>query len=367
MSFMRSSSPLGSPLRNLLEASAFLAPFISVYLLFLVYPFIQSIWVSLHDWNLMAVAFNPDARTFIGLDNYIRLFWGRNMEWGFATRPIFQGLSLFGAVAAMFYWHKSHLTGRVALIVVLLALGFYIFFGWAPGEGGRWNSRTFWDVVANTLTFVFITVPAIVVISLTLAVFLNRETRIASFLRTLFFLSQILSVTVVTLIWQLLFSSRQGLIAHTTTALGGTPLSWLTEPGFAMAAIIIATVWWSIGIAMVLFLSGLQAIPEEMQEAAKLDRANSWQTFWYILLPNLKRTVTLVVVLQIIMHFQVFGQAHLMTAGGPGGDTQTLVREIYLNAFRDGEMGMASAVAVFLFVIIAAFSALQFLISKEDQ
>lgn len=102
-----------------------------------------------------------------------------------------------------------------------------------------------------------------------------------------------------------------------------------------------------------------------MQEAARLDRANSFQVFWHILLPNLKRTMTLVMVLQIIMHFQVFGQPHLMTNGGPGQQTQTLVRYIYQSAFHDNEMGMASAMAVILFFIIAAFSAMQFILGRE--
>ncbi|MEX1057081.1 MAG: sugar ABC transporter permease, partial [Natronospirillum sp.] len=198
-----------------------------------------------------------------------------------------------------------------------------------------------------------------------LAVLLRGENRTSAVFRTLFFLSQILSVTVVTLIWKLLFSPSQGLIANITMLFGGSPVSWLSSSGFAMAAIVITTVWWSIGIAMVLFLSGLQAIPTEMQEAARLDRASNFQIFWYVLLPNLKRTMTLVIVLQIILHFQVFGQPHLMTNGGPGQQTQTLVRSIYQSAFRDNEMGVASAMAVLLFLIIAAFSAVQFILGRE--
>jgi multiple sugar transport system permease protein len=132
-------------------------------------------------------------------------------------------------------------------------------------------------------------------------------------LRTFFFLSQVLSVTVVTLIWQIMFSPRQGLIANITEAVGRLAIVWLTDQQFAMAAIVITTIWWSLGIAMILFLAGLQDISPIIYEAAALDNAAGSRPFWYITLPNLKRTITLVVVLQIILHFQVFGQSHLMT------------------------------------------------------
>ena len=187
-----------------------------------------------------------------------------------------------------------------------------------------------------------------------------------SIFRTLFFLSQILSVTVVTLIWQIMFSPRQGLIANVTELFGGSPIVWLTDERFAMAAIVITTVWWSLGIAMILFLAGLQDINRDIYEAAALDNATGIRAFRYITLPNLGRTITVVVILQIILHFQVFGQSHLMTQGGPNDQTQVLVRYIYQTAFRDSELGRASAMAVFLFLIMGAFSALQFIVGRED-
>jgi multiple sugar transport system permease protein len=203
-------------------------------------------------------------------------------------------------------------------------------------------------------------------ISLALAAALNRETRAMSIFRTVFFLSQVLSVTVVTLIWQIMFSPTQGMLANITESLGGTPIAWLAEPGYAMAAIIIATVWWSIGIAMILFLAGLQEISTEIYEAARLDNASPVQTFFHITIPNMTRTITLVVVLQIILHFQVFGQSHLMTNGGPNDQTQVLVRYIYQTAFRDSDLGEASAMAIFLFFIMAGFSILQFIVRGRE-
>lgn len=356
---------IGSKRQQRLAALVFLAPFIVVYLIFLVYPALRVFWISLHDWNLLAVAFNPGAKAFVGLDNYVELFWGESMQWGGTTR-LFSQLVMLAVLVTAGWQGYRHSSRRIWMIAIgLVAVLLFVALGWAPGEGGRWHDRYFWGTVGNTLQFVCITVPSITIVSLALAVLLSGESRTSAVFRTLFFLSQILSVTVVTLIWKLLFSPSQGLIANITTLLGGTPISWLSSSGFAMAAIVITTVWWSIGIAMVLFLSGLQAIPTEMQEAARLDRANKFQIFWYILLPNLKRTMTLVIVLQIIMHFQVFGQPHLMTNGGPGQQTQTLVRYIYQSAFRDNEMGVASAMAVLLFLIIASFSAVQFIIGRE--
>jgi multiple sugar transport system permease protein len=132
-----------------------------------------------------------------------------------------------------------------------------------------------------------------------------------------------------------------------------------------MAAIVIATVWWSLGIAMILFLAGLQDISKDIYEAAALDNARGVRAFWYVTLPNLKRTITLVVVLQIILQFQVFGQSHLMTQGGPNDTTQVLVRYIYQTGFRDSELGRASAMAVFLFLIMGTFSVIQFIVGRE--
>jgi multiple sugar transport system permease protein len=219
--------------------------------------------------------------------------------------------------------------------------------------------------VGNTILFVALAVPGITITALLIAAAISRETRAMAVLRTLFFLSQVLSVTVVTLIWQIMFSPRQGLIANVTEVLGGTPINWLTDQQFAMAAIVIATIWWSLGIAMILFLAGLQDISKDLYEAAALDSATGFRAFWYITLPNLTRTITLVVVLQIILHFQVFGQSHLMTQGGPNDTTQVLVRYIYQTAFRDSDLGRASAMAVFLFVIMGAFSVIQFVIGRE--
>lgn len=355
--------------RRLTEAQAafvLLLPFLATYALFLIYPFFRGIWISLHDWNLLAVAFNPDAKEFVGLRNYERVMWGRNIGWGAMVSPALQLLGLIGLGVAIFLRRMDRVSKVTAIALGVASVLLFVLPGFHPGEGGRWYDRRFWPTVGNTLVFVAWTVPGVTIAALLLAAAMNRETKAMTVYRTLFFLSQILSVTVVTLIWQIMFSPRQGLIANITETFGGSPIVWLTDERFAMAAIVITTIWWSLGIAMILFLAGLQDISKDLYEAGALDNATGRKAFWYITLPNLKRTITLVIVLQVILQFQVFGQAHLMTQGGPNDTTQVLVRYIYQTAFRDSELGRASAMAVFLFVIMGGFSILQFVLGRED-
>lgn len=364
---MKKSTGSRRPLMGQTQAAmVLLLPFMATYILFLVYPFFRGVWISLHDWNLLAVAFNPDAKEFIGIENYQKVMWGKNIEWSALASPTLQFLGLVGAALAAYFYKSQRLSKATAIAIGIGSLVFFLLPGFHPGEDGRWYDRRFWPTVGNTLTFVGLAVPGVTISAMLLAAVLNRETRAMGVLRTLFFLSQVLSVTVVTLIWQIMFSPRQGLIANVTEVFGGSPIVWLTNESFAMAAIVITTIWWSLGIAMILFLAGLQDISRDLYEAGALDNATGLKAFWYITLPNLKRTITLVIVLQIILHFQVFGQSHLMTNGGPNDTTQVLVRYIYQTGFRDSELGRASAMAVFLFVIMGAFSVLQFILGREE-
>ena len=348
-------------------AYLFLMPFFAVYVIFLVYPFFRGFWISLHDWNLLAVAFNPDAKEFVGFKNYQKTFWGKNMSWGITARPMlqFSAVLVFAGVTLL---SALKLISRPTFVsIALAAVAFFILPGFEPDEGGRWFDRRFWPTVGRTIEFVVLTVPSVTILSLVLAAAMNRETRAMGILRTIFFLSTVLSVTVVTLIWLIIFSPFQGIIANVSELVGGPRVAWLTSETLAMPALVIATVWWSIGISMILFLAGLQDINPSIYEAAALDNAKGPKAFWYITLPNLKRTITLVVVLQIIAHFQIFGQPHLMTNGGPNDRTQTLVRHIYQTGFRDSELGEAAAMAMFLFLIMGAFSILQFVIGRDSE
>ena len=347
-------------IRDLVAGYAFVTPFLIVYLLFLVIPFFRGVWIGMHDWNLLAVVFNPDAKEFLWFENWRDMMWGRDLTWSALVRWPWR---LAGIVLAGWLFFRAA-RGRIGRGIgfagaAALLVAFGVLAGITPGPEGAWSDPRFFVIVGNTLLFVALTVPAITALALLLAVALNRQGTYSAVLRTVFFLSQVLSVTVVTLIWQLIYSPAQGILANVFRAVGLEPITWVTNPDLAMPAIVIATVWWSLGFAMVLFLAGLQEIPAERYEAARLDGANAWNAFRFITLPGIARTVTLVVVFEIVLHFQVFGQSHLITQGGPNDATQTLVRYIYQTAFRDGQLGYASALAMVLFLLMLGFSLLQ--------
>ena len=140
----------------------------------------------------------------------------------------------------------------------------------------------------------------------------------------------------------------------------------VTDPAFAMPAIVIAAVRWSIGFAFVAFLAGLHEIPDELYEAGRADGAGHRAVLRHIILSGLRRTTTFIVVMQIVLHFQVFGQSHLITGGGPHDETQVLVRHIHQTAIRDSELGYALALAIFLFMLMLVFSLLQLRIRREQ-
>jgi multiple sugar transport system permease protein len=136
--------------------------------------------------------------------------------------------------------------------------------------------------------------------------------------------------------------------------------AWLSSPALAMVAVVAATVWWTAGYNMVLFLAGLQDIPLHLYEAARLDGADAWRQFWAITLPLLRPTMLFVVVIQVIASFQIFGQVYVMTGGGPGDGTRTVIQHVYETAFMQQRMGEGSAAAWVLFVLILMFSLVQF-------
>lgn len=347
------------------QAYLFLLPFLCAYSLFLVYPVVMGAWVSLHDWNLLEVALNPAAKEFVGFRNFERVLWGKDLVWSPWQNPMWQtGLAILSVLLA---WRALN-SPRSSLLFWLLA-GTALFaafvIGFGPGEDGRWYNRRFWPSVGNTFFLVAWIVPLSTAISLVLAVILNRETLTASIVRTVFFLSTVLSVTVVTLIWKLLLSPNLGMMTEILETIGLEPIAWATTLGYADAAIIMATVWWGIGIGMMLFLSALQGIPRDIYDAAKLDDIGPVTTFFRITLPNLRRAVVLVLVLGLISHFQIFGQVQLLTEGGPVNSTKSLVVLIYETAFQDNRVGRATAMALVLLVFIAFFSFLQLLVARE--
>jgi multiple sugar transport system permease protein len=219
----------------------------------------------------------------------------------------------------------------------------------------------FWASLWHTVYFVLLSTPLIVIVGLLLAVAVNRTMRGMAIFRTVFFAPYALSISVVTLIWVMVLnaSPNRGFLANFMTDLGLQPIRWLTDLHLAMPAIVITTLWWTVGFNMLLFLAGLQDIPKEVYEAARIDGAGRWALLRRITLPLLKPTMILVAILQVIASFQIFGQVYLMTRGGPANATRVLVQYIYETGFRDWFLGYASAMSVVLFAIMFVISLLQ--------
>jgi multiple sugar transport system permease protein len=218
----------------------------------------------------------------------------------------------------------------------------------------------FHQALATTFELTLLIVPTLTVLTLLLALALNRATRTAGLLRGVFFSSSVLSVTIVTLIWRFVLTPDAGLIAKVLGVFGLEPIPFLSHPDLTVPALAITTVWWSLGLPMMLFLAGLQQIPGDIYEAAALDRASRWTTFWRVTLPSLRGTVILVVMLQTAAQLQIFGQAQLLTSGGPSGRSRPVVLYIYELAFGRWELGYAIAVAEVLFMLVLVLTALQY-------
>jgi multiple sugar transport system permease protein len=268
----------------------FVAPFLLLYSLILIFPLVRGMWLSLNQVDLFGVGH------FVGFGNYARLL----------QDPIF-GRSL-----------------------------------------------------VNTIVVTLMIVPPLTVIALALAIALNRASKGAAIFRGIFFSSAVLSVTIVTLIWRFMLAPDAGFLGFIWKGLGAQPLAFLSDRQLVLPALAITTIWWSVGFPMLLFLAGLQQIPEEMYEAAALDQAGRSTTFWRITVPALRRTIVLVVMLQTAAQLQLFGQSQLLTAGGPSGGSRTAVLFLFETAFGRWELGYASAAAEVLFVIILAVTLTQY-------
>lgn len=199
----------------------------------------------------------------------------------------------------------------------------------------------------NTVLFAAICTPAFVGLGLALALVLNRPGKLGAWLRGTFFASNVLSVTVVTLIWRLVLLPDRGLLSQVLP--GFAPL---TDEGLALPFIAGVTVWWGIGLPMTLILAALQQVPKDLYEAAALDNASRWRSFRYITLPALRRTLILVAIVQLLGQLQVFGQAQLLTNGGPNNSTRTMVMFIYEALFDQWALGYSAAAAQLLFVLL---------------
>lgn len=212
----------------------------------------------------------------------------------------------------------------------------------------------FWRTLRNTLTFLVGYVPLVLTAGLLVAVLLNSALPFRQGFRVMYFVPVVTSWVAVALVWKWLYNPVYGLVNNALGALGISGPAWLFDPNWAMAAVILTSVWKDTGFVMVIMLAGLQGIPREYYEAASIDGANRVQGLWSITLPLLAPTVLFCLSISLIGSFQVFDQVYVMTEGGPAGATMVLVERIVANAFSYSRMGYASALSWVLFVVIFA-------------
>lgn len=217
----------------------------------------------------------------------------------------------------------------------------------------------FLTAIKNTFFYTFGTVPVTMALALLLAVILNRQIRGKTFFRSVIFFPVITSLVVAGFIWRLMFSTDFGIINYLLSLIGGPQIDWLTNTSIALIAVMITSIWQTVGLSMVVFLAGLQGIPDHLYESAVIDGANVWQKFWSITLPLLQPTALFVLIISMIRSFRVFEQVYVMTQGGPGYSTQVLVFYIFREAFQLFEMGVASAASIFFFIIVLIMTLLQ--------
>ncbi len=278
----------------------FIAPAMIPFLIFTIYPLVQGLWLSLYKAGV-----NRDKWTYIGLKNYTNLL----------TRdPVFP------------------------------------------------------TAIKNTFLFVLGVVPAAMVICLFVAVLIYPlSQRKQTFFRAAFYMPVVSAGVVLAMVWVYIYSQEYGLLNYIFESLGlldllnsGEKIGWLAQTNTALMSLAIVVLSWSLGQPLILFLAGLGAIPETLYDAAKIDGANSWQSFWKITLPLLRPTILFVLVVLTIAVFQVFVVVQLMTLGGPANATQTIVYRIWVSAFTAFKFGYASAMAVILLAIVSVLAIIQF-------
>lgn len=285
----------------------FILPHLIFFAIFIGYPFFSGLYISFFQYDYL----RPEATTFVGLQNYTDLF-------------------------------------RVGSVKFI----------------------EFWNSVQVTLTFVIYSVPFLIVIPLGLAVLLNSKLRGMNFFRAIYFAPWVLSCAVISLIWWWIFQSQGGLLNYYLKWIGLDTPRWLSTMPYAMISIIIATVWWTMGSNMVIFLAALQDIPSELFEAAQIDGANAWQSFTRVTIPLLRPVMVFIIITTIIASFNLLGQPMMMTRGAPaqptgGGATEPVMLRIFTEGFVRPFQGSAAAMSVIVAMMMMAFSAINFRIFRQ--
>jgi multiple sugar transport system permease protein len=224
----------------------------------------------------------------------------------------------------------------------------------------------FWRALRNTFYFALVGGPLTVAVSLGAALLVNaRLARFRGVFRTVYFAPVVTTLVAVAVVWRYLLHARYGLVNYGLEKIGLQPVDWLGDPHWSMPAIILLAVWKNFGYNMIIFIAGLQNIPEELYEAAHIDGATGWRSFRHITLPMLAPTFLFVGIITMIGYFQLFAEPYVMTQGGPIKSTLSVVLYMYEEGFRWWRMGYAAAIAFVLFAIILLATIVQLRVQRR--
>ena len=226
---------------------------------------------------------------------------------------------------------------------------------------------TFMKSIFNVIFFALVVIPLQTGLGLLLALLVNQKLKGRNFFRTIYFSPVVTAMVVVSFVWMFLYDKDNGLINQFIGLIGLQDVNWLGNPNTAMWAIIIMSVWQGVGMQMVLFLAGLQGIPDYLYEASSIDGANAWQNFRYVTLPSLRGVFVFIIITITIAAFQLFTQVWVMTNGGPDDATTTVVFNMVRKGFREQDIAMASAIGVLFFLFIIGISLVQRFVLRDKE
>lgn len=281
----------------------FIAPFLIMFIFFFIIPLIMGVVMSFTEYGLQ-----DTSATWVGLDNYKTI--------------------LFDEESVV---HESFVNGMI-----------------------------------HSTLFVVLFVPIIYILSLLLALMVyHLPKKVQGVYRTIYFLPFAISVSAMAAIWKFAFNTQSGVVNQIIVHFGGEPVSWLAEQPTAWLVVILATLWWTIGFNMIIFLNALNNVNEEMYEAASIDGCTGVKRFFKITLPSIKSATIFVIITQTIASFNLYGQVKLITNGGPNEGTETVLMAIIEEGFNNRNMGMAAAMAILLAIVIIGISIVQYIISRR--
>jgi multiple sugar transport system permease protein len=286
---------------GLLTPYLFMAPYLVLFVIFILIPVFYGVWISLHNWDYLL-----PGKPWVGLQNYANLF--------------------------------------------------------TPGST---TFKPFWMSMEATGKFTLYSVPLLVIIPLLVALILNEKFPGRTFFRVVYFAPYVLGVAVIGILWRYLLDTNVGLVNYYLGVLGlPDKIPWTNELPWGWIALVGPTVWWTLGFNAVIYLAGLQDIDPALYDAAKVDGANRWRRFLHVTLPGLRPILLFVITVTILASANVFGQAYLITEGAPGDQTQTAIMYIAEEGLRNFKMGSAAAMSYVLALFLAVISVANFVLFR---